>query len=746
MRLPRLKRTRLERVCTYTRGMADFRPSLERRVQDFLGRKEYRPLKQHELARELKLKGGARSELRQVLRALEQTGKIMRLRKNRWALPEQGKQVRGTLHVHVRGFGFVRPDDKSLPEVYLPDDALGTALHGDRVLISMVTLPRRKHRARPDLPPTDRAEGRIERVIERGTSQLVGLVRTTPYYTYVIPDNPRFLHDVRLVDDDKTLRRLENHKVLVRLEEWTSLSRPLTGILLEDLGPVDQPGVDMLALLRGRQLDPDFTDAVKDEARRFAPGLPAEALDGRRDLRSLLTLTIDPVDAKDYDDAVSLEITPGGDYLLGVHIADVAHYVEPGSAMDLEARTRGTSVYLVDRVITMLPPYLTTEVCSLQPNTDRVTHSVMMNFSKEGVFMGAETCRSTIHSKARLNYQEVQAFLDGGEVDGVTTEVRECLSVMRKLARLLRRHRVAAGSVDLVMPEVKCLLDAEGHVVEVQRRGATEAYQLIEEFMLAANQAVARRFDGQDAPGLYRVHEPPEEEQWAEMAAVLDGLGVSLRSFDRDAINAVSRAVEDTPISYAAQLAILRHFKRAMYAAELGEHFGLAFSHYTHFTSPIRRYPDLVAHRLLRALEDGDAPPYSQEEISRIAEHCSQREREADEAESESVEIKRVDFYAKKLWAGEIGPYHGVITGMVPRGLLVELSDSLQRGLVPFTSFPGEYYRISSDRTRAMSRRRKSVWRLGDEVQVELTRVDTARRLIDFRMVSQPGKRRKSPA
>jgi len=712
--------------------MDEFRPSLEHLLQEFLGRSDYRPLRQHELARALALKGHSRGELRQALRELESQGKVQRLRKNRWALPEAGRFVTGDLRMNARGFGFVVPDDPAMADIFIPRDKVGVALHGDRVMVSVMRMPGKRKRTRPSQPASaaERCEGQVARILERKHTTLAGLLKKTRYYAYVIPDNPALLHDVRVQEDPDSPPLQEDHKVVVRLNPWVSLNQPLTGVVIEDLGAADEPGVDVLSLMRDYRIGSDFSRQAEEESLACPPLPSPDEIAGRHDLRDWITFTIDPADAKDFDDAVSLTRSEDGEYTLGVHIADVAHYVRPGSALDQEARQRGNSVYLVDRVITMLPRHVTTRVCSLVPEADRLTHSVVIKFDRSGEVVSWESFPSVIHSSARLHYGQVQALFNGDETTGIPDAVAGVLRRMKDFAALLRRRRVQAGSIDFALPEIKCLLDDEGRVSRIVKRGDDEAYHLIEDFMLAANQAVARRFSHSDLPGLYRIHQEPDAEQWALMAEALSELGITSAPGTRAEINEIARSVAGGPLAYSIQLAMLRNFKRACYSGHAEEHFGLAFDRYTHFTSPIRRYPDLVVHRILRALESGSPAPYTRQELDEIARHCSITEREADEAEAESVEMKRVEYYQRLLHAGDTGPYAGHVVDVVPRGLLVELIDTLQRGLVPLPSSPFRRAGKGGRTTRAADR---GEWRLGSRVQVELVRVDTARRQIDFR-------------
>jgi ribonuclease R len=715
--------------------------SIQDRIRQFLSQPDYRPMKQHELARGLALKGNERAGFRHALYELGRSGEIVRLRKNRWALPDSGRQVVGVLRAHIQGFGFVTPSVPAPADIFIPEEGMGAALDGDKVAVALTSsarpTPRRGTRA--TYPEPERKTGRIVRVIERRHSALVGLLRRTKYYWYVIPNNPRIRQNVRVREFDTTSGDpAEDHSVVVRLDERDQPHKALTGVVVEDLGPVDSPGVDMVAVLRGHQVATEFSAGAEAEAKRHTAVPFAGADAGRRDLRDWITLTIDPSDAKDFDDAVSLSRTPEGHWSLGVHIADVAHYVPMDGAIDAEACLRGNSVYLVDRAIPMLPPYLTSEVCSLKPLVDRLTHTVLMTLDEHGHLLHSETFPSVIHSAARLDYDQVQAFLDGKPDAGIPPPVRERLAEMRSLARTLRKNRMSAGSVDLRIPEIRCVLDRDGDVQRILKRTAAESYQLIEEFMLAANCVVARKLHAHKAPSVYRIHDPPDEKQWARMAEDLGALDIRASPSSLDELNAVAVSAVGNPLEYPIHLAILRNLKRAVYAAGPGEHFGLAFDCYTHFTSPIRRYPDLTVHRVLNAIEAQHKLPYSWEDAARIAAHCSDTEQNADEAEQESVEIKRVEFLRSCVERGDAGPLDGLIVSLVPKGIIVELAESLQRGLIPFASMHDDVYVVNPLRHCATGRRHRKTWRIGQSVQVGIVRVDTPRRLVDLALWQAP--------
>mgnify|MGYP003586519387 CR=1 FL=1 len=719
--------------------MAEVTPSERKRILDFLNRPDYRPLRQHELARAL---GWSGPVLRHTLRDMEREGLILRLRKNRWAAPRGASALAGRLRVNVDGFGFVTLEQPGQPDIYIPAESVGPALDGDLVLIALSDDGGAGSSGRGD-----RTRGRVVRVLERKRERIVGRLRRTAYYWYVIPDNPRIRENVRVRGFAPGLPEPEEDRaVVVDLENREREHESLSGVVVEDLGPADAPGADMLSVMRSFDMRAEFPAEALRQADLEAPAPSPALFRERHDLRGQLVFTIDPEDAKDFDDAVSLVREEDGRWRLGVHIADVAHYVPVDSPVDIEARRRGTSVYLADRVIPMLPPRLTTEVCSLQPGAPRLTHSVFILLGPNGDVLETSSGPSVIRSAARLDYDQVQSWFDSGASGSIPAAVQHSLKEMRQLAAVLRRRRMAAGSLDLAMPEIRCRMDGAGRVVEIRKRGSNEAYQLIEEFMLVANQAVAARIARQGAPSLYRIHDEPDAAQWERMQVELRALGLASLPPRKDTLPRLARLAAASPLSYAAQLAILRNLKRAVYAPAPGLHFGLGFDRYTHFTSPIRRYPDLVVHRVLKALESRAEPPYSADAAARLAAHCSQAEAQADEAEAESVARKRLDYYHDLLARGDTGPFSGVIVGLHVRGLVVELRDTLQRGGLPFSALPEDHYVTDRDRMKVTGRRRNRVWRVGQEVRVRLARVDARRRLVGLELdeaaAGEPTRRR----
>ncbi|MDF7806072.1 VacB/RNase II family 3'-5' exoribonuclease [Pontiellaceae bacterium B12219] len=717
--------------------------SFDTQILQFISAPGYRPMKQHELAHALHISSkGARAEFRHDLHALEDAGKIVRLRKNRWGLPDTGNQVVGTIRMMAKGGAIFIPDDSSESEIYINDRNTGVALPDDKVSIeifhSEYAAIQRQRRGQTDL----RAEGRVLQVIERSTEQTVGLLKHTPYYSYVVPDAPGFKHDVRIKD---TQNIPENHKVLIKLDDWVDPFKPLTGSILEDLGDVSAPGVDVDSLLREAGIEEDFPQEVIDEANRLSGDVTPDKLKGRTDLRDAVTFTIDPETAKDYDDAVSIEPHPKGGWTLGVHIADVSTYVTPGSLIDKEAFRRGNSIYLVDRAVMMLPKELTTKVCSLNPENDHLSHTAEIHLSDEGEMLDFKTYPSVIHSKARLTYTQVQKFIEGKTDHGIPELIIQRLENLWPLVQKVRALRVANGSVEINTPEIEIKLNAQGKVEKMMPRSESkQAYGLVEDCMLLANRAVAEILIKSEKPAIYRVHAEPDEEQWAAMGMELQALGIPVLPQSRDDINQAARLATGTPVEYTANLAILRNFKRAEYSSTQIGHFGLAFDDYTHFTSPIRRYPDLLVHRMLKAVELGQSFPISGDRIEEIAHHCNETEKKADELEKKSTEKKRLDYYNDLLNTAQPKIFTGYIISIKGKGMIVELPDSLQRGMVTFASIKSDWLEANDDMTQVRTKGGKVKYTIGQELEVALAKVDTARGFIDFVLadqVSQPARR-----
>ncbi|MCC5843704.1 MAG: VacB/RNase II family 3'-5' exoribonuclease [Verrucomicrobia bacterium] len=710
--------------------------NLQRQVEAFIKKPDFKPIKLHGLLTGLGYNNSKRKELRKVLKRMEDQNRIVRLPGGRLAAPESGRKdkprpsVTGVISIHPQGFAFVAvepqsqdhlPGDNDVDEVFIPVKAVSVARHGDRVLVTVEPSSRKK----------GLFEGKVLEVIERANVFCVGTLRRSGGSWSILPDDSRFQSSVRVRDFEKIVPKA-SHKVVVRLDDRMDPAQGETGVLVEDLGHADDVGVDILAIMRTHSLTSEFSKEVMDEALAFKTAVTPKDLKERRDLRKLLTLTIDPYDARDFDDALSIEILDKNITRVGIHIADNAHFVRMGGPLDQEAFARGTSAYLVDRVVPMLPEHLTNDLCSLVPHQDRLAHTVFLDLNSRGTVKQVDTCRSVIHSDQRLTYEQAQTLLDGGQVPGVSDEARDAVLALGRLTRKLRKGRMREHALAFEMPEIRCVLDDEGQVTGFTRKTPIEANHLVEECMLMANREVGALLASRFGTAIYRVHEEPTEDDFNQMAEDLRQLGIEGVPVSRETLNEIIGREMADPLRQAVTITLLKNMNRAVYSEELGEHFGLAFDTYTHFTSPIRRYPDLVAHRLLLALEKEKDSPYGANELRKICLHCSERERAAADAEQETVNVKRLDYYREKLNRGEPGPYEGTVSNIIPRGVLVELNESGQRGLIPFPKFDSDYFEVNSTGTRATGRNTGRVIQLGDPCQVLIVRVDLETRQIDF--------------
>jgi len=677
------------------------------------------------MARELGLAASERVALRKTLRQLERAGAIARIRKNRYVLPAEADLIAGKLSIHPAGYGFLSPETPGEPDVFIAAENIGTAMHGDRVVA----------RISPDTPYgriKGRREGRVIRILERAHDTIVGTLQRSRNFYYVVPDDPRFVHDVYVHPNrDRRQQASANvgDKVVVRLEAWESRHINPEGEIIEVLGAASAPGVDMLSIIRKFHLRAEFPKDVLDQAERIPEKIDSRQLEGREDLRKEFIVTIDPDDARDFDDAVQVEKTNSG-WRLGVHIADVAAYVEPGSALDREARRRGNSVYLPDRVIPMLPERLSNGVCSLKPGVDRLTHSVFLHFDKNGVAKSARFTRSVIRSAHRFTYKQAYAILKSPRRD----QLGERLHLSWELAALLRRKRFEHGGLDLDFPEVKVWVDKQGHPVKLERVENDESHQLIEEFMLAANEAVARELKKRAVPTVYRVHENPDPEKLAEYRELV--LSFNYRVGDlthRGELQRLLELIGGKPEEQALKIALLKSLKRARYSAQPLGHYGLAKANYLHFTSPIRRYADLVVHRALG--RDTAARRHDQlgmAEIASIAEHISTTERNAADAEIDAAQMKKLEFFQRQLDERNPQIFRAAVVDVRNYGLMVELPDALITGLVHVSSLTDDFYLFEPARRQLIGRRSRKRFSVGDQLSVFVARVDIFKRQVDF--------------
>ncbi len=714
---------------------------IQEQVLALLARKDYRPLNKVDIARKLGLPANEQVALRKTLRELERSGEIARIRKNRYILPAEADLVAGKLSIHQAGYGFLMPETSGEPDVFIAAENIGIAMHGDRVIV----------RISRDAPPHNRVkgrrEGRVIRILERAHDTIVGTLQRSRNFYYVVPDDPRFVHDIYVHPErDQRPGTSANvgDKVVVRLDAWESRHVNPEGEIIEVLGPASTPGVDILSIIRKYHLPTEFPKDVLDQAERISEQIDSRQLEGREDLRKEFIVTIDPDDARDFDDAIQVEKTDSG-WRLGVHIADVAAYVEPGGVLDREARRRGNSVYLPDRVIPMLPERLSNGVCSLNPGVDRLTHSVFIHFDKHGVAKSARFGHSVIRSAHRLTYKQAYAILKSPPRD----RLGERLHLAWELAALLRRKRFEHGALDLDFPEVKVWVDKDGRPVKLERVENDESHQLIEEFMLAANEAVARQLKKRAIPTIYRVHENPDPDKLAEYREFV--LSFNYKAGDlthRSELQRLLASIRGKPEEQALKIALLKSLKRARYSSQPLGHYGLAKANYLHFTSPIRRYADLVVHRSLgrdatplpsarsriterRSRSD---TPYQPDmgEITSVAEHLSTTERTAADAEIDAAQMKKLEFFQRQLDQRNPQIFRAAIVDVRNYGLMVELPDALITGLVHVSSLTDDFYVFEPARRQLIGRRSRKRFSVGDELSVFVARVDAFKRQVDF--------------
>jgi ribonuclease R len=698
---------------------------IHQQILALLARKDYQPLDKNGLAKTLGRKSGVRMGLNQALRELERAGEIARIRKNRYVLPAEADLVAGKLSIHQAGYGFLTPEKPGEPDIFIAAENTGTAMHGDRV-VARISQDAPYGRIR------GRREGRVIRILERAYDTIVGTLQHSHNFYYVVPDDPRLLHDVYVSPHQATAA--VGDKVVVRLEAWESRHVNPEGEIIEVLGSASAPGVDMLSIIRKYHLPTEFPRDVLEQADRISEKIDAGQLEGREDLRKEFAVTIDPDDARDFDDAIQVEKIKNGSWRLGVHIADVAAYVEPESALDREARRRGNSVYLPDRVIPMLPERLSNGLCSLNPGVDRLTHSIFIHFDRHGIAKSARFARSVIRSAHRLSYKQTYAILKSPPRDRLS----ERLHVAWELARLLRQKRFDHGSLDLDFPEVKVWLDEAGKPVRLERVENDESHQLIEEFMLAANEAVARELKNRAVPAIYRIHENPDPEKLAEYREFVLSFNYKVGDLThRTEVQRFLASIRGKPEEQALKIGLLKSLKRARYFPQPLGHYGLAKTNYLHFTSPIRRYADLVVHRALAQHDGKYRSGTHMSQIASIAEHVSTTERIAADAEIESVRMKKLEFFQRQLDERNPQIFRAAIVDVRNYGLAVELPDALITGLVHVSSLSDDFYSFEPSRRQLIGRRTRKRFSIGDEVRVFVVRVDAFKRQVDFAIASQ---------
>lgn len=699
-------------------------------IYEFICDDMYVPMKLKELAILLQVPKEQRSELKAVMDALEAEGKVHVSQKGKY-LKGAGRTLRGVYQAHPRGFGFVTIEGET-DDIFIPEKETNGALHGDAVEILLTASPEGK-----------RKEGKIVKIAERGTAKIVGLYQVAKgkHYGFVIPDNQRFLQDI-FVPEERAKGAVDGHKVVVELTSYGSDNAKPEGKIVEILGHVNDPGVDIMSIVKSYDLPVEFPEKVMNQVERVPEEVSDADMAGRKDLREWVMVTIDGEDAKDLDDAVSLTRTEDGkNWILGVHIADVANYVQERSALDREALHRGTSVYLADRVIPMLPHRLSNGICSLNAGVDRLAMSCIMTVDAKGDVIDHEICESVIRVNERMSYTSVKKILEDHDEEETTRyiDLVPMFEEMEQLAGILRNRRHQRGSIDFDFPESKIMLDEEGHPMEIRSYDRNVATKIIEDFMLLANETVAEEYYWREIPFVYRVHETPDEDKIKKLAILINNFGYSLHISDEvrpGQIQKLLAKIQGTPQETMISRLALRSMKQARYTPENDGHFGLAARYYTHFTSPIRRYPDLQIHRIikddLRGRMNEKKMEHYQTILPEVTRQASETERRAEEAERETIRLKKAEYMEAHI--GEV--FEGVISGITNWGIYVELSNTIE-GLVHVANMYDDHYDYYEDRYEMVGEHTGKTYKLGETVYVRVIDADCLTRTIDFEMADE---------
>lgn len=698
-------------------------------IMDLVSSEFYVPMKEKELAVMLQVSKEDRGELNRLLNELLAEGKLSLTKKGKFIKAKHSdKELIGTFTSHSKGFGFVEIEGRD-EDLYIPENFVNGAFHKDTVRVSLLSGHSAGQNGR-------RQEAQVIEILARGMKQIVGIYdKSNKNYGFVIPDNTKIGEDI-FVPAERSKGAVTGHKVVCEITDYGRSNRKPEGKITEILGHVNDPGVDIMSIVRGYELPVEFSEKIMHQAERVANEVSGADMEGRSDLRGVQMVTIDGEDAKDLDDAVSLT-RDGALYRLGVHIADVTNYVQENSALDWEARERGTSVYLVDRVIPMLPHKLSNGICSLNAGEDRLALSCLMTIDQKGEVVSHEIVESVIRVDRRMSYTSVKKILE----DRDEAECREyealvpMFELMRELAGILRAKRKKRGSIDFDFPESRIILDRQGHPLEIKPYERNVATKIIEDFMLIANETVAEHFHWMELPFVYRTHDNPDPEKISKLGTFIRNFGYSIKSRQEEIhpkeLQKLLAKIEDTPEEALIARLTLRSMKQAKYTINCTGHFGLACPYYCHFTSPIRRYPDLQIHRIIKEqlrgrLNEKRIEHYN-EILPKVAKHSSEMERRADEAERETDKLKKVEFMEQHI--GEV--YEGVISSITAWGVYVELPNTIE-GMIHVSMLPGDYFYYDEETYEMVGQATDIRYKLGQKLMVRVNATDKILRTIDF--------------
>ncbi|WP_170075064.1 ribonuclease R [Paraclostridium dentum] len=704
---------------------------LKQKLLGLISEAAYNPLKKEELAMIFDIHHTEMPMFYNFLDELVESGYLILTKKGKYTSPNQMGLFVGKLVSHKKGFGFVESDEEYTQDLFIPADSLNGAMHNDRVIAEITT------------PATDekRAEGRIIKVVERAITDVVGTFQESKNFGFVLPDNKKFNKDIFIPKKFFNGAR-GNDKVVCRITQWPTEDRKPEGKIIEILGQKGDRYVEIASVIREHGLPEEFPKKVLDEAEKVAIEIPQEEIDRRLDLRDMNIFTIDGEDAKDLDDAVSIEVLDNGNYKLGVHIADVTHYVKEKSKLDKEALKRATSVYLVDKVIPMLPKTLSNGVCSLNPFEDKLTLSVFMEIDHKGEVVKHDIKETIINSKARMTYTEVSDILekDDEKLKKTFAKVADDFFTAEKLARILMKRREKRGAIDFDFPEAKIILNNDGDVVDIKQYERRISNRIIEEFMLITNETVAEHFFWLNMPFVYRVHETPAHEKIETLNKFISTFGYvikgDLESVHPKALQGIIEQIHGKTEEKAISTIMLRSLKQARYSPECVGHFGLAAQYYSHFTSPIRRYPDLQIHRIIKEFLNGKISQKRQDQLAQIVDYAStqssEREREAELAERDVKDIYKARYMEDRV--GE--EFVGIVSSVTSFGMFIELDNTVE-GLVRLADMNDDYYIFDENTFTILGERTKKMYRIGDVVKIKVEKVNVDFKEIDFKLLEK---------
>ena len=713
----------------------------EKIIKLICGRK-YSPINASELAEHFKIDDSESKQFHTLLRELELKGEIVRIKKEQYANPKKANLLVGKLDANQRGFGFVVPvKDGISDDIYVDAEGLGSAMHGDIVVVRLPSTKKKKKGKRKKRE-REKNVGRIIDVLRRENETVVGILKKSRHFNYVAPDNSKLPRDIYVSMED-TKESEHGDKVVVKIDQWPTRHLNAEGTIIEVLGRDGEPAVDIKSIIHQFKLPFKFDKNILAETQDLPLSISPDEITTRLDLRDELIITIDPEDAKDFDDAISLKKDKKGNWLLGVHVADVSYYVEQNTAVDVEARKRGTSVYLPGTVIPMLPEVLSNGICSLKEGEDRLTKGVFFTYAPDGNLLRSEIKHSVINVKKRLTYHNATKILmESDEKD--TNPVTNLLFEASTLAKLLYKKRMKEGALELNLPEINIRVSEDGKIDTIEKVKRDISHIIIEEFMVASNQAVATFMHQNSLPSINRSHPEPDEDEMLDFAEfIFNCKNKRINPFDKKRLQAFLDEISDHPESYIINLMLLRSLRKAEYSTTEESHFALGLEHYAHFTSPIRRYPDLIVHRLLDLFFQGQlkskrAKATWNEKITGWASHCSTTEKRAEEAEREIIKLKllrHLEEHADKVMKG-------VITGIQEYGLFVQIDEFQLDGLVHIRTLTDDFYKLDKKKLSLVGDRRGKVYGFGDVVRVKITKIDLLKREVDF--VIETGKKRMS--